>query len=144
MLQVAVIPTQTDYDLIQLKSRNMKIKVDTEYNSKVDEVEKIELGVKKAVEKLYWKNPELDKVKYLEELKRSIIKLSGEKNSIDELHKKSLQGSIYIKDSVYHGVSVKIGGVQSYVKEKGSYLRYFLSEKKEISFGSYEEERWGS
>lgn len=122
----------------------LKYKIENELREKVEELQKFEMGLKGYFDTLYWKNPELDKVKYLEELKKGIIKLSAEKNRIDEQHKKSLQGSIYIKDSVYHGVSVKIGGVQSYVKEKGGYLRYFLNEKKEISFGSYEEERWGS
>ena len=124
--------------------KNLKYKIENELREKVEELQKFEMGLKGYFDTLYWKNPELDKVKYLDELKKSIIKLSAEKNRIDEQHKKSLQGSIYIKDTIYHGVSVKIGGVQSYIKEKGSYLRYFLNEKNEISFGSYEEERWGS
>ncbi len=123
---------------------NLKMAVENELREKIEELQKFEMGLKGYFDTLYWKNPELDKVKYLEELKKSIVKLSAEKNRIDEQHKKSMHGSIYIKENVYHGVSVKIGGIQSYIKEKGSYLRYYLNEKKEITFTSYEEERWGS
>lgn len=119
---------------------NMKIKVDTEYNSKVDEVEKIELGVKKAVEKLYWKNPELDRVKYINELKKEIMKISEEKHNIDEKIKRSKRGSIFIRDTLFKGVIIKIDGVQINPKENFNYVRFYLGDEKEVAVGTFDEE----
>ncbi len=117
-----------------------KIKVDTEYNGKVDELEKIELGLRKVLDNLYWKNPEFDKVKYINELKKDIIKISEEKYIIDEAIKRSKKGEVFIRDTMFRGVVLKIDGIQMNSKESFNYVRFYLNDKKEIGIGSFDED----
>lgn len=117
-----------------------KIKTDTEYNGKVDELEKIELGLRKVLDNLYWKNPEMDKVKYINDLKKDIVRISEEKYKIDDAVKKIKKGEIFIRDTMFKGVVLKIDGVQINSKESFNYVRFYLNDKNEIGVGSFDEE----
>jgi uncharacterized protein len=119
---------------------SQKIKIDTEYNGKVDEVEKIEMGLRKVLDNLYWKNPEMDKAKYISDLKKDILRISEEKHKNDEAIKKIKKGEIFIRDTMFRGVVLKIDGVQINSKESFNYVRFYLNDKKEIDIGSFEED----